>query len=344
MPRAREMAKQVQMDVTASIASVPSAQNLGELFQYSVGNVTLPRQRSAMLPIINDDVSVERLSIYNRAVLATHPLNGARLKNTTGKHLLQGPITVFGEGSYSGDARIEDTPPGQDRLLSYGIDLQMFVNADKNKEDNAVLTAKIVKGALELQRKMTFNQDYVSENKSDKERKLVIEHPFRANWKLVNTPKPVETTDKLYRFQTTVGAKKTSTFTVNEEYVTTEAIAILPTDFGQLEVYARTGKIPADVKSALEKAIAMKRAMAETQEQINTRKSQIDQIGKEQTRIRENMKTVTQNSDYANRLLKKLGDQETKIEQLQKEADDLQDKLEMQRRDLEAYLRSLNVG
>src|SRR5207248_1992103 len=39
------------MDAGASIASVASASKIGELFQYTVGNVSLPRQRSAMIPI-----------------------------------------------------------------------------------------------------------------------------------------------------------------------------------------------------------------------------------------------------------------------------------------------------
>ena len=332
------------MDVTASVASAASTANLGELFQYTIGNVTLARQRSAMIPILNDEISAERLSIYNRSVLATHPLNGARLCNTTGKHLLQGPITVFDEGGYSGDARIDDTPPGQQRLLSYGIDLQLFTNSDKAKDENTVQTARILKGTLELQRKQTFTQDYVTENKSDKDKTLVIEHPFRANWKLVNTPKPIETTDSLYRFQTTVSAKKTETFTVSEERVNSEKIGILPIDFGQLEIYSRTGKIPPEVKAALDKLIAMKRAMAETQTQIDDRNNRIEQIAHEQDRIRENLKAVAQNSDYANNLLKKLNDQETKIEGLQKEIEDLKAKLETQRQDLENYLGSLNVG
>jgi len=42
---------------------------MGELFQYTVGNVTLARQKSAMLPIITDSVEIERVSIYNAAVL-----------------------------------------------------------------------------------------------------------------------------------------------------------------------------------------------------------------------------------------------------------------------------------
>ena len=40
------------------------------------------------------------------------------------------------------------------------------------------------------------------------------------------------------------------------------------------------------------------------------------------------MKTVAQNSDYYNRLLKKLDEQETQIEKLQKETAALQKKLD----------------
>src|SRR6185503_12754133 len=87
----------------SSVQAMGTAASLGELFEYSVGNVTLARQKSAMLPIITDTVALERLSIYNAETLARHPLNGVLLKNTTGKHLLQGPITVFAAGSYAGD-------------------------------------------------------------------------------------------------------------------------------------------------------------------------------------------------------------------------------------------------
>src|SRR5207247_8350419 len=112
------------MDATASIASVASAAKIGELFQYTVGSVSLPRQRSAMIPIITDPVEVERLSIYNQNVLARNPLNGARIKNTTGKHLLAGPVTVLDGPSYAGDASIDNVPPTQERLVRYGVDLQ----------------------------------------------------------------------------------------------------------------------------------------------------------------------------------------------------------------------------
>ncbi len=51
-----------------------------------------------MIPIVADAVEVERLSIYNPNVLAKHPLNGVRVKNTSGKHLLQGPSPSWRRG------------------------------------------------------------------------------------------------------------------------------------------------------------------------------------------------------------------------------------------------------
>ena len=58
-----------------------------------------------------------------RGVHAKFPLLGLKFKNTTGLHLMQGPITVFEDGSYAGDARILDLQPKEERLLSYAIDL-----------------------------------------------------------------------------------------------------------------------------------------------------------------------------------------------------------------------------
>jgi hypothetical protein len=339
---ARERAPMI--DPTASVTSVASAARIGELFQYTVGNVSLPRQKSAMIPIITDPVEVEKLSIYNQNVLPKHPLNGARVKNTTDKHLLQGPITVFESNSYAGDARIDNTPPGTERLISYGIDLQMLVDATKNNQTSAIQTGRIVKGVLYVTRKHVHTQDYLAENKSDRGKTLIIEHPIRHGWKLVNTDKPIETTEAIYRFKGTVEPGKTSKLTVTEEIVQDESIAILPADIGQLDFYSKRGEIPQQVRDALAKAIAMKHAMTETQRQINERNQQIASITQEQNRIRENMRTVNQQSEYYNRLLKKLNDQESQIERLQSERDDLQRRFESQRKELEEYLSNMSVG
>jgi hypothetical protein len=332
------------MDAASSVSSVASATKLGELFQYTVGSVSLPRQKSAMIPIITDPVEVERLSIYNQGVLAKHPLTGARVKNTTGKHLLAGPVTVLQDSGYAGDASIDNVPPGQERLISYGVDLEVIVDATKNKQDSAIQTGSIVKGVLHLKRKHVFTQDYQAENKGDKDKALIIEHPIRQGWKLVDTDKPIETTETLYRFKGKVAANKATKLTVKEEIVQGEEIAILPMDLNAMSYYVQQGEIPQKVRDALGKAAQLKSATVDTERKITQKNQQVQQVSAEQNRIRENLKTVSAQSEYYTRLLKKLNDQETQIEGYQAEVEELKKTLDKQRKELETYVAGLEVG
>jgi hypothetical protein len=326
------------------VSSIASAAKVGELFQYTVGSVSLPRQKSAMIPIVTDAVEVERLSIYNQSVLPRNPLNGARLKNTTGKHLLHGPVTVLDNGAYAGDARIDDVPPGQERLISFGVDQQVIVNAAAGRHEDVVLAGKIVKGVLQLTHKQTVTQEYVADNKADKAKTLVIEHPVRQGWKLIEPAKADETTDTLYRFKGAIEAGKGTKLVVKQELVNVQSVQILPTDTGTLEVYCKTGRIDEKVRDALAKAVTMKQALVDTERLIQERQQKVNEISTEQARIRENMKAVGQGDDYYKRLVKKLGEQESSIETLQGETEELRQKLDTRRRELEDYLAPLDVG
>lgn len=332
------------LDAARSVQSLAETAKMGELFQYTVGNVTLARQKSAMLPIITDSVQLERLSIYNASVLRSNPLNGVLLKNTTGKHLLQGPLTVFDKGGYAGDARIDNVPPGQERLLSYGIDLDMPVNSNVVAQTDAVVTAKIVQGSLMLTRKLVSTREYAADNKTAKDKMLLIEHPIRAGWKLVDTQKPFETTPTLYRFKGAAAANKITTLVVKEEIVQNEMMAVVSVDAGQLAQYSRTGSIPQTVRDAIAKAIQLKQATTDADRQVNVKTQQIAQITAEQNRIRENMKTVASTTQYYERLLAKLNEQESSIESLQREREALIAKRDALSRDLDAYLNGLTVG
>jgi hypothetical protein len=331
------------LNAGVSVASMAAAGKLGELFQYTVPNVTLARQKSAMLPIVTDSVELERLSIYNAAVLGTNPLNGVRLKNTTGKHLLQGPLTVFDKGGYAGDSRIDNLPPGQQRLLSYGIDLDMLVTT-KPSGVNTIVTAKIEKGILILKRKRVQTLEYAADNKTTKDKTLVIEHPIQPGWTLVSAQKPFETTASYYRFKGTAAAEKVTTLVVSEELVASESISLLNGDYGALLSYGQTGEIPGSVREAIGKAAQFKRDAMEVDRQITTRTQRISEITAEQNRIRENMKTVAPNTEYYTRLLTKLNEQETSIENLQKERDGLIARRAELNRQLDDYLKDLNVG
>jgi hypothetical protein len=331
------------LDADASVRVVAAAAKMGELFQYTVPDVTLARQKSAMLPIVTDSVAVERLSIYNSSVLRTNPLNGVRVKNTTGKHLLQGPVTVLEKGNYAGDARIDNLPAGQERLLSYGVDLDIIVDDSKNTQTSSVVTARINRGMLWVDRKLVSTREYAAENKGTKDRVLIIEHPFRSGWKLVDTQKPLETTPSVYRFKGTAQAGKVSTLLVKEELTTSETISMLTTDVAQLVTFSKTAQIPSRVRDAIAKAVQLKQAMEDIERQRSAHDRELAEITAEQTRIRENMKTVAPSTQYYERLLTKLNEQESSIERLQKERDVLASRRDAARKELEEYLDGLTL-
>jgi hypothetical protein len=333
-----------QMDAAASVQSIASAASVGELFQYTVGSVSLPRQTSAMIPIVTDPIEVEKVSIYNASVMPRNPLNGARVKNTTGKHLLAGPVTVIEAGTYAGDARIDNLPPGQERLVSYGVDLQMLVDATKNSTSNVVQTARISGGVMEVVRKVVQTQEYGIENKSEAVKTVIIEHPRRGGeWKLVDTAKPIESTDSVHRFKDSVEPGKSSRLVVKEELTLSEGIAIANFSADQFLAYAATGGVPEPVRKALTRAAELKRELNQTEQAIALRTSRISEMTQEQNRIRENLRTVQQNSEYGGRLLKKLDEQETAIEGLQREITALRTTLEQRSKALSDYLQSLEI-
>src|SRR5208337_1375257 len=166
------------------VASAAAGTDLGDYFQYLIEHpVNLPRQKSAMLPIVNQEVDCSRVSIYNQGVHAKFPLLGLKFKNTTSLHLMQGPITVFEGSSYAGDARILDLQPKEERLISYAIDLGTEVEPVTPNSTDRLINVKINHGVIHATHKVRDTKIYNVKNRSEHDRLLIIEHPFRQQFK-----------------------------------------------------------------------------------------------------------------------------------------------------------------
>src|SRR5262249_40910568 len=66
------------------IQSVATAEEVGDYHRYVLDQkITLPRQKSAMVPILDQLIEGAKVSIYNEAIHAKYPLLGLRLKNSS---------------------------------------------------------------------------------------------------------------------------------------------------------------------------------------------------------------------------------------------------------------------
>jgi hypothetical protein len=209
------------------VQSVANAEEVGEYYQYVIDQkITLPRQKSAMLPIVNQAIDGQKISIFNANVHAKYPLLGLRVKNTSGKPLTQGPITVYDDGAYAGDTRTLDLQPNEQRLLSYAIDQGTEVKTEVKTQPGPELTFNLGGDSLTAGYTLRETTTYTGKNRSTHDRTLVIEHPMRSDWKLVDEKAPKERSRDVYRFEVAVPAGATAKYEVVEEQRRVDPVAL----------------------------------------------------------------------------------------------------------------------
>ncbi|VTR92183.1 Uncharacterized protein OS=Pirellula staleyi (strain ATCC 27377 / DSM 6068 / ICPB 4128) GN=Psta_3290 PE=4 SV=1 [Gemmata massiliana] len=304
---------------TGSVGNAATAGALGDFFQYTIDHpVTLVRQKSALLPIVGKDIEGTRVSIYNASVQAKHPLLGLRLKNTSGAHLNQGPITVFEGSTYAGDTRVLDVQPNEERLLSYAIDLGTEVDPKGGAGKQKITSVKAVKGIVTTTTKITEETTYKAVNRSQTDRTLLIEHPNRKNqqFKLVDTDKPAEDTPEVLRFQTQVKAGETKSFTVKEEKDIEQSMALTNGSENQIRYFVSLSEASAGLKAKLQEALKIKSDWDVTLRELRHVQSELQRLSVDQERIRKNLRETPKEADVYATYLKKLSDQEKEIDAL----------------------------
>ncbi|WP_254509619.1 hypothetical protein [Anatilimnocola floriformis] len=320
---AEQAGSERQMDmkrVAASVESAAQASDVGEMFQYKIATpVTVARQKSAMLPIVNESVAADKISIYNPGVHAKHPLNGLKFTNSTDLHLMQGPITVFDDGSYAGDAQIQDLPPKSERIISYAMDLDTEVAPTSSGDPEQLVSVKIVKGTIHATRKYGRKQSYVVKNSGKKEKNVLIEYALDTNWTLIEPKEATEKTRDQYRFAVKAQPGKPANLDVKEERTATQQFYVNNLDDGSIQYYINAKVVSDKVKQGLAEVIKKKAALGQLTVKRAELERQVQVIFEEQNRVRQNMTQLPKDSDLFRRYVTKFNEQEDKVEQLREQ-------------------------
>ena len=307
-----------KMDLSAATASATAGQ-LGDYFQYVIDHpVSIARQKSAMIPVINHAVESTRVSIYNQAVQAKHPLLGLKFKNTTGTNLAQGPITVFEGSSYAGDSRVMDLQPGEERLLAYAIDLGTEV-VPRNATGSGNVTGIRAKGGMvTITRKFREEKVYKAVNRSETDRKLIVEHPNRTNqgYKLVEPAKPMEETAELLRFQLPLPAGKSAELKVVEERINDQIVTLTNANPDTFRFLIGQANPSPELKQKLEAASKLQAQVQAKQQELNAVNAEVNRITQDQNRIRQNLANTPREAEVYKTYLSKLSAQEKELDTL----------------------------
>ncbi|MBI1189856.1 MAG: hypothetical protein GC200_04135 [Tepidisphaera sp.] len=327
-----------------SPASQATAGEVGEVFQFEIDHpVTIERQRSAMLPIINSGVDGRRVSIFTAADNPDHPLRGVEFTNTTGSQLIPGPIAVYDSGAYAGDAVINHVPEGDKRLVSYAVDLDVDVTHTSDA-DRQVRKVRIAKGLLVTTFTSKSSQTFTFTNKDTKRgRTIVLEFPKSPGWDLEGQPAASETKDS-YRFELQADAGKNVGKTIAQSRTDSTQVALVQADARVLAQYVSGGQASKAVLDAYTQAAAKQATIDDLGRKISGLESDRSDIDRDQSRIRQNMNgSIDRQSDLYSRYMKKLGEQETQLEKIQQQLEQAKTDKAKAETELSEYIAGLDV-
>jgi hypothetical protein len=301
-----------------------AAADSGFLFEWTFKDpVTIMRGQSVMLPLTEGAVEARKVLIFNgRAASAqgTHPQIGVELVNTTGQQLPPGPVTVFDNGSYAGDALVSFLGAGEKRLLSYADDLSVSGSVSSNSR-RVVSAVKISGGVMTITRKTSYELTYTFNNTSMEEKTVIIEHPVRFNAELAVPEKADERTDSVYRFSQTLPARRSVPFQVVEEIPQSERLSLTGMSIDSFVSYASNAEIPQNVRTALRQAVALREAVNAAATRVNELDGELQRAYTEQSRVRDNLTAVGTDTPAGAQYLDRLREIDTRIDTINADYD-----------------------
>lgn len=305
----------------SGIKTAATGKESGDLFEYHIDMpVTVARDRSALIPILQTRMEGERVSIYTEAAQKDRPMSGMLLKNTSPLTLEGGSMTVIDGNAYAGEALMERLKPGEERFISFAVDLATLVTVRKEEGREPVFLVRVINGTFQAHYYESEKKSYVITNQTDRPRVIYVEHPLRKGWRLSDeTPKPVEKTESAYRFRVELGPLESVELKVSERLALMDSYALSNLTPRDLELFVSRRYLDEGSRVALEKIINLKSRIAEVSARAEAAEKEATEIGEDQARLRENIKALGQNTEAKQliaRYVAKAGEQETRMEQL----------------------------
>jgi hypothetical protein len=322
--------------------------DLGDLFEYKLKDrVTIRQNESALVPILQVHLAAEKVSLWNNSLGSPRPWRALWLTNSSALTLDGGSFTVLEDNAFAGEGLTDAIKPNEKRLLSYAADLGVRVDAKSESQPQNVTRVRISRGVLIQTRELRQSTTYTVRDDDTTPRAILIEHPLRAGWKLADgAPKADETTSSVYRFRVDVQPKQTAILSLTESEPLETKYELTNLTDDQIDLFLRQKSIDANVEAALRKIMAQKNLVADLGSKISDLDDEKQKIYDDQQRIRENLKALKGSPEeraLTQRYTQQLADQETQLDNLQKQAAELQTKDDEAQAELNKMVQDLSL-
>jgi hypothetical protein len=332
--------------LTGAAVETAQGQAAGEQFEYRFPKpVSLPRQQSTMLPLVEAPVAVRKTLIFSgsRSENTTiHPQISAELTNNTGMKLPAGAITVFDSGSYAGDALLNFFPQDEKRYISFGDDLTVS-GSSNTASTRLVQSVRISKGLLVFTRNVQYIRTYTIRNGSQEQKQIIIEHPIMFGAALREPEKADSETVSHYRFERTLPAQTSFIFAVKEDRPLEESAALARLPVETLLSYSTSAEMPKNVRDAFAAALELRRKADDARKSLAEFDDLYKRLSSEQERIRKNLEAAGRETPEGGAYLARLSALDKEIDACMTGTENARQISRTTQNDYETYIQSLEL-
>lgn len=331
-------------ELAASTAVSATGQAQGEFFSYVVSSpVTVRRGRSAMVPILQAQLTFRKERIYNGRKQPRNPVITARFVNDTSLTLERGPLTVIEAGEYAGDAIVPFTAPAGEIFLAYAVDLGVTVK--ETPETERVLSSVSIKdGLLVVQEYEIQKVTYQVDNRNDAPVRITLEHPRLAAFAPFDTSEPLESTADYYRYVVEAPAHGAASFTARQRRMLYRREEVRSQRLEQLARWLRDKVLDEQLYARLAAILALYDRIAGHEAGIKKNEAARQDIHTQQKVIQGNLaalKDTGEEGQLRARYARTLQKQEDQLAGLKQEDDKLHAAIEALNAEIAASLKAL---
>lgn len=334
-------------DARAEVAAEAATREIGDLLEYRIDHaVTIPRNRSALLPIVAQRVKGERVALYSEAMRATNPMSAVRFVNATGLSLEGGPVMVLDAETYAGESQMPSVKPDETRYVPYAVDLGVKATTQYDSGTEAVHSVTFKHGVMILRQRQIDTKTYAFDNKDDAARVVVVEHAKRDDYVLRQPATATETELGLYRFRVEVPAKSTQKLAVVESREISSSIQIRDLDGPQIAYFLERSVLNAEAQSKLAEIEELRARASRTQAALAKAETSLRDVDQNQDRIRRNLGALGQSDaekDLRKTYVDELATSEATIKELRRTIDELRATLMAEQADVERAITALDL-
>ena len=311
-----------------------------DFFEYALTQpVTIHKNESAMVPILQQDLPAEHVTLWSRN--DPRPLRAVWLENKSKLTLDAGSFSIFESGEFAGEGLLDPIHPGERRLLSYAADQAMRVKVTDANGKRTLHHLQVHKGIV-IERYMDVaSVTYSATNSADEDRVVLIEHPRHTNgWSLDEGVKAAETTPDLYRFRLAVKSHSTEKLEVSERGPEYTSVSIDPNQNTNAYLIDLVKRVP-DAEAQLKPIIDAQAKLADLDQAISDSKKQEETAATDEARDRENL-TALKGNEAAHRFVDELNHAEDLLQSTRKHTADLEQQKAAAVENLRAQINALN--